>query len=175
MVEIRRSVEEELLESRLAEGEHRAVIADAERLVRESPLRENRWAILAMANYRAGRQAEALSSIRAARARLADDLGIDIGDRLRALESSMLQQDPTLAPPKAVHRVSQTCPYRGLQPFSPSDTEDFFGRDADIEVIPFSACRRDRSRSSSAPPDRANRRSCWPECCRASLRGDASR
>ena len=135
LVEIRRSVEEELLESRLAEGEHRAVIADAERLVRESPLRENRWAILAMANYRAGRQAEALSSIRAARARLADDLGIDIGDRLRALESSMLQQDPTLAPPKAVHRVSDTCPYRGLQPFSPSDTEDFFGRDADIEVI----------------------------------------
>ncbi len=31
--------------------------------------------------------------------------------------------------------MSETCPYRGLQPFSPSDTEDFFGRDADIEVI----------------------------------------
>ncbi|MFF1634095.1 BTAD domain-containing putative transcriptional regulator [Leifsonia sp. NPDC058248] len=135
LVEIRRSIEEELLESRLAEGEHSAVVADAERLVRESPLRENRWAILAIANYRAGRQAEALSSIRTARARLADDLGIDIGDQLRALESSMLQHDPALAPTKLLHRVSDTCPYRGLQPFSPADTEDFFGRDADIDAM----------------------------------------
>lgn len=135
LVEIRRSVEEELLESRLAEGEDSAVVADAERLVRESPLRENRWAILAIANYRAGRQGDALSSIRSARARLADDLGIDIGDRLRALESSILQHDPALAPTKPPHRVSDTCPYRGLQPFSQGDTEDFFGRDADIDAI----------------------------------------
>ncbi|WP_285113757.1 BTAD domain-containing putative transcriptional regulator [Leifsonia sp. fls2-241-R2A-40a] len=135
LVEIRRSVEEELLESRLAEGEHSAVVADAERLVRESPLRENRWAILAIANYRAGRQAEALSSIRSARARLADDLGIDPGDRLRALESSMLQHDPALVAAKPLHHVSDVCPYRGLQPFSSADTEDFFGRDADIDAM----------------------------------------
>lgn len=135
LAEIRRSIEEELLESRLAEGENSAVVADAERLVRESPLRENRWAILAIANYRAGRQAEALSSIRSARARLADDLGIDIGDRLRALESSMLQHDPALAPATPPHRVSETCPYPGLRPFSPADTEDFFGRDADIDAM----------------------------------------
>ncbi|WP_363319516.1 nSTAND1 domain-containing NTPase [Leifsonia williamsii] len=73
--------------------------------------------------------------MRSARARLADDLGIDIGDRLRALESSMLRQDPALAPTAPPHRVSDTCPYRGLQPFSPADTEDFFGRDADIEAM----------------------------------------
>ena len=51
LAEIRENANEELLEARLAEGERRSVIADAERLVREAPLRENRWAILAMANY----------------------------------------------------------------------------------------------------------------------------
>ena len=70
LAEIRDNANEELLEARLAEGEHRSVIADAERLVREAPLRENRWAILAIANYRSGRQAEALATLRASRARM---------------------------------------------------------------------------------------------------------
>ncbi|MFB7891407.1 BTAD domain-containing putative transcriptional regulator [Microbacterium sp. NPDC056044] len=132
---IRDSAQEELLESCLAEGEHRAVIADAERLVRAAPLREDRAAILAIANYRAGRQAEALATVRAARERLADELGIDVGQRLRALESSILRQDPSLAAVRALHRVSDTCPYRGLTAFSPADAEDFFGREREIEAI----------------------------------------
>jgi DNA-binding SARP family transcriptional activator/energy-coupling factor transporter ATP-binding protein EcfA2 len=133
--EIRDSAQEELLESRLAEGEHRAVIADAERLVRAAPLREDRWSILAIANYRAGRQAEALATIRKARARLADELGIDVGDRLRALEASMLQQDPSLAVVRTLRRVSAACPFRGLAAFSPADADEYFGRSADIDAL----------------------------------------
>ncbi|HKP08038.1 MAG TPA: BTAD domain-containing putative transcriptional regulator [Microbacterium sp.] len=132
---IRDSSQEELLESRLAEGEHRSVIADAEQLVRAAPLRENRWAILALANYRAGRQAEALATVRAARTRLADELGIDIGDRLRSLESAMLQQDPALTLIKTLHRVSDSCPYRGLAAYSPADADEYFGREADVEAL----------------------------------------
>jgi DNA-binding SARP family transcriptional activator len=143
LAEIRDSAEEELLEARLAEGEHRAVIADAERLVRARPLRENRWAILAMANYRAGRQAEALATVRAARERLADELGIDLGERLRSLEAAMLQQDPALSPVRTLHRVSDSCPYRGLAAFSPEDADEFFGREDDIAAI------RDRARPGS--------------------------
>ena len=41
-------------------GGDRAAIAEAERLVRESPYREERWCLLALANYQSGRQAEAL-------------------------------------------------------------------------------------------------------------------
>ncbi|GAA5199176.1 BTAD domain-containing putative transcriptional regulator [Microbacterium jejuense] len=140
LAEIRDSAEEELLEARLAEGEHRAVIADAERLVRARPLRENRWAILAMANYRAGRQAEALATVRGARERLADELGIDLGERLRSLEAAMLNQDPALAPVRTLHRVSDSCPYRGLSAYSPDDADVFFGREDDIAAI------RDRTR-----------------------------
>ena len=146
LAEIRDSAQEELLEARLAEGEHRGVVADAERLVREAPLREDRWAILAIAQYRAGRQAEALATVRAARGRLADDLGIDVGDRLRELETSMLQQDPTLAPIRTPHRVSEACPYHGLAAFSPSDADEFFGREADVDAL----CERVRAGTLTA-------------------------
>ncbi len=72
--------------ARLACGEHRAVIAEAERLVRDSPYREERWCLLALANYQSGRQAEALAALRYARRKLDDDLGIEPGDRLIDLE-----------------------------------------------------------------------------------------
>ena len=135
LAEICESAREELLESRLAEGEHRAVIAEAERLVRAAPLREERWAILALANYRAGRQAEALATVRAARLQLADELGIDIGERLKALEASMLRQDPALTLVRTLHKVSDACPYRGLAAYSAADSEDFFGREADVAAL----------------------------------------
>ena len=128
LCEIRDNANEELLEARLAEGEHRSVIADAERLVREAPLRENRWAILAIANYRSGRQADALATLRASRARMSDELGIDVGDRLRELETAMLRQDPALLQIESLHRVSEDCPYLGLEAFTESDADAFFGR-----------------------------------------------
>ena len=130
--EIRRTAEEELQAVRLECGEHRAVVADAERLVRAEPLRERRWAILATALYRSGRQADALSTLRAARERFADELGIEPGAELVNLESAILRQDPFLAAPPAPPRTSTECPYRGLQPFGTADADEFFGRDDDI-------------------------------------------
>ena len=96
---MRQASEEELLAARLACGEHRAAIAEAERLVRESPYREERWCLLALANYQSGRQAEALSALRFARRKLDEDLGIEPGDRLADLETAILRHDPALAPP----------------------------------------------------------------------------
>jgi DNA-binding SARP family transcriptional activator len=133
--EIRTSAEEELLDARLATGEHRSLIADAERLLREEPLRENRWAIVALANYRADRQAEALAVLRAARERLADELGIEPGPRLAALELSMLRHDPDLAAPSPALAVASLCPYPGLRAFGPDDADVFFGREADAESV----------------------------------------
>lgn len=132
--EIRNSAEEDLLEARLEGGEHRAVVPDAERLVRADPLRERRWAILAMALYRSGRQADALATLRSARERLADELGIEPGAELVALESAVLHQDASLDAPAEPHPTSTDCPYRGLQPFGTDDAEEFFGRDADIQA-----------------------------------------
>jgi len=82
LVGIRASAQEELLTARLGIGEGRTVIPDAERLVREQPLREEPWALLALANYRADRQAEALAVLRRARGVLDEELGITPGERL---------------------------------------------------------------------------------------------
>lgn len=133
--EIRRSAEEELLEARLRAGQHREVVADAERLVREDPMREGRWAILAVADYQSGRQAEALAVLRQARTRLSDELGIEPGARLTELETAILKQDPSLTPAPPPERASTECPYRGLASFGPGDADEFFGRDADIEAL----------------------------------------
>jgi DNA-binding SARP family transcriptional activator len=135
LLEIRSSVEEELLDARLRTGEHRAILPDAERLVREQPLREDRWAILALANYRAGRQAEALATLRAARERLADELGIEPGERLTALETAVLRQDPSIAAPTPPAVASADCPYPGLRAFGPEDFDLFFGRESDAEEV----------------------------------------
>ena len=64
--ELRLSAEESLLDARLAAGEHRDVVAVAEARVAEAPLREHRWAILATALYRCGRQADALRAFKRA-------------------------------------------------------------------------------------------------------------
>lgn len=135
LVEVRRSVEEELLEERLQVGARREIIADAERAVRLEPLREDRWAILATANYRVGRQAEALATIRAARTRLAEEIGVEPSARLRDLETAILRQDPALDAVAATPDPAATCPYRGLAPFGLDDADEFFGRQDQIDAI----------------------------------------
>ena len=133
--EIRLAAEEELQAARLDTGEHGLVVPDAERLVREQPLRERRWAIIAKALYRAGRQADALAAMRAARSKLSDELGVDPGAELHDLEASILRHDPALDAPQPPVRAQQAdCPYRGLQAFGSDDSEQFFGREDDIRA-----------------------------------------
>ena len=69
---------------------------EAEALVEAEPLRERRWAILALAQYRNARQADALRSIARARHRLRDEAGLSLGPELSALEVAILRQDPSL-------------------------------------------------------------------------------
>jgi hypothetical protein len=77
--ELRLSAEERLLDARLAAGEHRDVVAVAEARVAERPLREHRWAILATALYRCGRQGDALRALKQARRTLVEELGVEPG------------------------------------------------------------------------------------------------
>jgi DNA-binding SARP family transcriptional activator/WD40 repeat protein len=130
--ELRRSAEEDLLDARLASGEHREVAAEGEARVSEEPLRERRWATLALAQYRCGRQADALRSLQRARHTLVDQLGIDPGPELVALEAAILRQDPDLAGQREPLAISRQCPYQGLAPYDVADRDRFFGRDAEI-------------------------------------------
>lgn len=142
--QLRTTVEEELLDARLRNGETATAVADAERSVRDEPLREHRWMLLALANYRSDRQVEALAVLRAARTRLVEDLGIDPSRSLLDLEAAILRHDPSLTTPASLAPSAGTpaaCPYRGLAAFGVDDAHLFFGRDADAEEL-LSRCTR---------------------------------
>ncbi len=87
---------EDRIEAELALGHHDELVAELEGLVTRHPLRERLRSQLMLALYRAGRQAEALETYRAARRALLAELGIEPGRALRELEHAILEQDPTL-------------------------------------------------------------------------------
>ena len=94
--ELRLGALEVLAAAELAAGRHREVVGELEALAAEHPFHERFCALLMVALYRSGRQAEALEAYARARARLADELGLDPGPELQALSQSVLRQDPVL-------------------------------------------------------------------------------
>ena len=130
--ELKQSAEELHVEASLRSGRHEAVLAKAAALVGEAPLRERRWALLALAQYQAGRQGEALHTLRKVRGVLQGELGLDPGPDLVALEQAILRQDASLVVGTALPEPNQVCPYPGLQPYTVDDADWFFGRDSDI-------------------------------------------
>ena len=96
--ELRLAAVEERVEADLEAGRHAELVGELESLVSESPLRERLRGQLMLALYRSGRQAEALQAYLDARRELVDELGIEPGGELQALHSSILRQDPRLAP-----------------------------------------------------------------------------
>ncbi|WES65548.1 BTAD domain-containing putative transcriptional regulator [Microbacter sp. GSS18] len=123
---------EGMLRARLDAGDAVGVIPEAERLVRDEPLRESRWTLLALACYRAGRQADALAVLRSARERLADELGVDAGQEIQQLEAAILRQDEALSSGLPAAPMRTDCPYRGLGTYQERDADDFFGREDEI-------------------------------------------
>jgi DNA-binding SARP family transcriptional activator len=94
--ELRLAALEGWFDDQLADGRHAVLVADLAAAVRESPLRERLAAQLMLALYRSGRQADALATYRATRTRLSEELGLEPGAGLRALEHRILMQDPGL-------------------------------------------------------------------------------
>jgi len=88
-----------LVETRLALGEHTALVPQLHRLVHDHPLDEQLHGQLIIALYRAGRQADALAAYQRLRRTLHDELGIDPSHPLRDLVTAVLRQDPALDPP----------------------------------------------------------------------------
>lgn len=116
--EVRLSVVEGRCEAQLALGDPHSAVAELELHVRDHPLREHGCALLALALYRAGRQAEALGLLRATRARLVDELGIDPGAGLQRLEQDILTHAPALDwhPPQLPPAVAVTEPATSIPP-----------------------------------------------------------
>jgi YVTN family beta-propeller protein len=87
-----------LVEAGLELGRHAELVGELELLAAEHPFQERIAALLMLALYRSGRQADALDVYRTLRRRLNDELGLEPGQELRDLESAILRQDPALAP-----------------------------------------------------------------------------
>ena len=77
-------------------GRHGELAAELLPLTAAHPLRERFYAQLMLAQYRCGRQAEALATYQSARQTLAEALGADPGTELRDLQRRILTADPSL-------------------------------------------------------------------------------
>lgn len=88
---------ERRFDAELERGRHAEVVHELEATARQHPLRERFWEQLMLALYRCGRQVDALRAYREVSRHLAEDLGLDPGPDLVALEAAVLRHDPALA------------------------------------------------------------------------------
>ena len=93
----------------LDSGDGAELAAELGAHVGEHPWREPAWELLGRALYRAGRQADALATLRRGRTMLAEQLGLEPGPDLARLETEILTRSAALGPssgqPAAPQRV----------------------------------------------------------------------
>ena len=123
--------------------QHARVAAELPELVAAHPLREELPRLLALAQYRSGRQSDALRTLATASSVLREELGIEPGRPLRELEAAILAHDADLdlpdlpaaavptAPTAADGAAVQTGPAGG---FSPSGLP-LVGRVAEVMAL----------------------------------------
>ena len=92
LAELRVQARELWAQVALRTGPPARVVPAASELTREYPLREEGWRLLALAQWGAGRQGDALAALRQARQVLGDELGVDPGPALTDLEEAILRQ-----------------------------------------------------------------------------------
>ncbi|WP_329240509.1 AAA family ATPase [Actinoallomurus sp. NBC_01490] len=115
----------------LRTGDPAAVVPQAERLTRDEPLREEGWRLHALALWSSGRQADALATLRRARGVLAEELGLDPGPDLTALEEAILTQRTD------VLRETVPPPSPAAPPVRPAPIvkAPFVGREAQLSAL----------------------------------------
>lgn len=122
-------------------GRHTGLVRQLRAVIEEHPLRERFRGQLMLALYRSGRQAEAFEVFQDVRLALADQLGVDPGEDLRALYQAILTGDPAVAAPHSA--VTQTvsmvtaapAPHRASPRQLPPDLGDFVGREEVISQV----------------------------------------
>jgi basic membrane lipoprotein Med (substrate-binding protein (PBP1-ABC) superfamily)/DNA-binding SARP family transcriptional activator len=128
---------ETLATAELDSGRAGQAIPLLEAAIRDDPLREHSRELLMVALYRSGRHAEALRNYDKLRELLRDELGLDPSPTLQRMRDRVLLHDPALVPiaEREPEPTAARNPYKGLQAFSESDADDFFGRDALVERL----------------------------------------
>lgn len=109
-----------MLQGRVSES-----IAHLKAMLEGQPFNEALWEELIHAYYLAGRQVDALGAFRDAKRILGDELGLEPGPRLRALEDRVLIQDPEL-----MAEARSEVPHN-----LPGHDSSFVGRDQDLSRV----------------------------------------
>jgi DNA-binding SARP family transcriptional activator/Flp pilus assembly protein TadD len=118
---------EDLYSAECRGGRHGAITGELSSLVHQYPLRERLHGLLMTALYRSGRQADALAAYRQAREILGDELGLEPGPELRALEQRILTGKPIeLTPPARPAVVPAQLPH---------NVSGFVGREAELSRL----------------------------------------
>ena len=127
--EVRMTLLEIHFGARLRLGEVGDVIGELEAAVVAHPYQESLWELLITAQYRAGRQADALASYHEVRTQLASELGLDPRPQLQELERRILLQDAALELPARPAARARTPRRAGNLP---SLVAELVGRQAEV-------------------------------------------
>ncbi|MFG2293921.1 BTAD domain-containing putative transcriptional regulator [Streptomyces sp. NPDC048603] len=126
-----------LLENRLdldlETGQHAEAVSELTALTAAHPLRERLRELLMLALYRSGRQAEALAVYADTRRLLADELGVDPGPELAALQQRILRGDAELA--RSADPAPAAAPVQVRPAQLPATVSDFTGRTAFVDEL----------------------------------------
>jgi DNA-binding SARP family transcriptional activator len=136
--ELRLVAIEKRVDADLALGRHLELVGELEELAAAHPLRERVRAQLMLALYRCGRQADALAVYQSARRALVGELGIEPGPPLRALEQSILRQDPALeaAPHQPTDQAADVAqPLVEPRHNLPARVSSFVGRERELREL----------------------------------------
>lgn len=114
--------------ARVRVGDDADVIGDLEAAVDAHPFQEHLWELLMTALYRAGRQADALAAYQRARLVLAEQLGLDPGERLQELEQQILTHAAAL-------RGAASASADALTTNLPALAAELVGRDDEVAAI----------------------------------------
>src|SRR4051794_3065673 len=130
--EVRTTLLEIQFGARLRLGEVGDVIGELEAAVVAHPFQESLWELLITAQYRAGRQADALASYQEVRTQLATELGLDPRPQLQVLEQRILVQDAALELPARPAPRARTSRRAGNLP---SLVAELVGREAEVAAV----------------------------------------
>ena len=100
LTEIKTQLHERRVDAILAVGHSERAVAELVPLLAEHPFRERLWWQRMLALYRSGRTDDALSTYQTARTNLLDEVGLEPGPELVALQRRILDQEPTLLLPR---------------------------------------------------------------------------
>ncbi|HMI27702.1 MAG TPA: BTAD domain-containing putative transcriptional regulator, partial [Streptosporangiaceae bacterium] len=138
------AAQEAWAEVALRTGAAAEAVPAAEALIRQQPLREGSWRLLALSLWACDRQADALAALRRARRMLRDELGLEPGPALAEVEEAILGQRQEMLRrvqpfPAAAESRAHGAPARQAEGQTPDEL--FVGRGDELRVIAAAAAR----------------------------------